>query len=718
MRSFGGPCAKPLRWDMTQQMQTPASAPETRQVDSLLHGLEESLGRLRNWQQEQQRQEQELAAQTLALSQRRKQVEARRQRLASVWAALRERRAQLVQQQQEFTQQQEQSNQELAQARQQMSQRRGELEARAADVAAKAAEVEARLGQLDQQRQQLETLRQQCLQERQQLDGARGQLAEEQAALTARRKQLETLAQELAQRQEQLSAQQVQRAARDDGRQKQQMEQAWQQIREQQALLEHARASLEEEKQSLMQREKAAAEQQTALKAQQAEVERQWQQIEEAQQEAQEQAADLENEQRQLVERLERQLAEKNAELQQLQQQVEEQRRQIESQGEALSKLTTVQADRSATDQFFQELAQREEALQKRRVEIEHQEKSLAKLQQELEHQRQELKVRQEALEKTIRSTGAGSGSPDAATDNGREQELLLRQQRLERYHQLLRERSKAMAETERQRAQQPQAAFVGGVAVDRAGLQQQRQALLEVKQFLEASEAEMVRRWATRKAASLATTALLAVAMLAIFSTMLGHRLTSPVWQATAVVDLPIVGDQGAQPTAQDLRQVLLSEPVVRGVLSQLRQRNVRLFGDVQSLTDNLDRHTRLVPENGFKTRISYQASGDEGRELSVQMTEAIARSMVLEHLSKLPASSDLQPSIVQPAVREPLPVRDWRWPVTGFCFTLGLAVFTGTGYFGWRWLQKVPRVLETHSLPAVEAVTNDVQWEALKQA
>lgn len=697
---------------MTQQMQQPTNAADTRQVDSLLQGLEESLGRLRNWQQEQQRQEQELQAQTLALTQKRQQVEARRRRLAQVWAALRQRRAELAQQRQRLAEEQKRNAEELAQARQQMSQRRGELEAAATDVAAKAAEVEARLGQLDQQRQQLEALRQQCLDERRQLDAARSQLAEEQAALAARRKQLDAQVQELAQRQEQLSAQEGQRPAADDGRFKQQMEQAWQQIRQQQALLEHARASLEEEKLSLAQRERAVAEQHKALKAQQAELETQWQQIEEAQREAQEQSAQLESEHQQLVARLERQLAEKSAEMVQLQQRLEDQRRQIESQSEALSKLAAVQADRTAAEPFFQELAQREEALQKRRVELEHREKSLAKMQQELENQRQELKLRQEALDRS----GATAVSPGGQALDQREQELLLRQERLERYHRLLRERSKAMAETERQRARQQPTAAAIAIPGDAGGLQQQRQALLEVKQFLEASEAEMVRRWATHKASSLAVTALLGLALLAIFSTMLGHRLASPVWQATAVVDLPLAADQATEPSAQDIRQILLSEPVLRDVLSQLRQRNVRLFGDTATLAEDLDRHTRLAPEGAFKTRISYQASGDEGRELSVQMTEAIARAMVIEHLSKLPASSDLQPSIVQPTVREPRPVRDWRWPLSALFFATGVAAFSGLGYVGWRWLQKAPRVLETHSIPAVEAVVSDQQWAALK--
>jgi hypothetical protein len=383
-----------------------------------------------------------------------------------------------------------------------------------------------------------------------------------------------------------------------------------------------------------------------------------------------------------------------------------------------MMKLSAVQADRAATDQFFQELSQREETLQKRRVEIEHQEKSLAKLQEELEGQRQELGGRQEALEKALNEaaartalTDSGAAAVGDADTRRREQDLSLRQERLERDHQLLRERSKALVEAE---GVQPQAQAATAAAGEGTESPQQRQALLEVKQFLEASEAEMVRRWATHKAGGLAVTALLAAAMLAIFSTMLGHRLASPVWQASAVVVLPVVGE--TEPSLQEQRQMLVSDLVVRDVLMQLRQRNVRLFGDPATLADDLDRHTRLVRENGFKTRIVYQASGEDGRELSVQMVDAVARAMAEAQLSKLPANSDLQPSVAQPGAREPQPVRDWRWPLSGFFFAAGLVVFGAAVYFGRRWLQKAPRVLDVNvNMPAVAALSSDEQWQAL---
>src|SRR5690606_8012197 len=81
------------------------------------------------------------------------------------------------------------------------------------------------------------------------------------------------------------------------------------------------------------------------------------------------------------------------------------------------------------------------------------------------------------------------------------------RREKLHRYRKLLRqssERIKAAKVKTRSASQQ----F--------AGLDKERQMLVEVKRFLESSEAEMVRRWSTHKAASLVMAAVMMLIVVA----------------------------------------------------------------------------------------------------------------------------------------------------------------------------------------------------------
>src|SRR5690606_28599701 len=50
-------------------------------------------------------------------------------------------------------------------------------------------------------------------------------------------------------------------------------------------------------------------------------------------------------------------------------------------------------------------------------------------------------------------------------------------------------------------------------------GLEKERQMLVEVRKFLQASEAMMARRWAVRTAASLTTSVVIAVSLLTVLS-------------------------------------------------------------------------------------------------------------------------------------------------------------------------------------------------------
>src|SRR5690606_17577963 len=98
------------------------------------------------------------------------------------------------------------------------------------------------------------------------------------------------------------------------------------------------------------------------------------------------------------------------------------------------------------------------------------------------------------------------------------------RRRKLKKYISLLRQRSTKLEKLEVQATSSSQ---------QFAGLDKERQMLVEVKKFLETSENEMVTRWATRSGASVAINAAIAVVVLIIASFMAGDRMAQPVWQA-----------------------------------------------------------------------------------------------------------------------------------------------------------------------------------------
>src|SRR5204863_6500627 len=105
----------------------------------------------------------------------------------------------------------------------------------------------------------------------------------------------------------------------------------------------------------------------------------------------------------------------------------------------------------------------------------------------------------------------------------------------------------------------------------------------------LASSEAEMVRRWSTHRAAGLVIGAALAIVFLAIFSYAVGQRVVDPVWRASATFEMSAPADTNASAWAEAQRKLLLSEPMLQETLSQLNQRGTKMFEKTDELREHL---------------------------------------------------------------------------------------------------------------------------------
>ncbi|MEM6757277.1 MAG: hypothetical protein AAF586_08930, partial [Planctomycetota bacterium] len=157
---------------------------------------------------------------------------------------------------------------------------------------------------------------------------------------------------------------------------------------------------------------------------------------------------------------------------------------------------------------------------------------------------------------------------------------LKARRAKLTRYRKVLRKRSMAV------KSSQIQADSAGA---QYQGLEKERQMLIEVKKFLESSEEEMARRWATGKAAGNIATLFLALAAIVAVSWFASIEVAKPVWSAS--IGFEVNADDTAEGDwAQAQRDTLLSDAVLTDTVHRLRREGITEHGGADALRARLE--------------------------------------------------------------------------------------------------------------------------------
>jgi len=216
-----------------------------------------------------------------------------------------------------------------------------------------------------------------------------------------------------------------------------------------------------------------------------------------------------------------------------------------------------------------QAIEQKLEKLERKRAELEQKreqfKQTLEQSRQQIEAERAEAHQRESELEARIKELEQKLANGVAASPASDDASARQRRAKLRRYRDLLRERSKAL---------QDQQLKVQSSSQQFTGLEKERQMLVEVKRFLEASEGEMVKRWATGRAGSLVMGAIITLILAAGASFLAANQLVEPRWQASMMISVTTQDGQAPPSTSdflESFEQTLLSEPVLKAAMLEM---------------------------------------------------------------------------------------------------------------------------------------------------
>lgn len=286
------------------------------------------------------------------------------------------------------------------------------------------------------------------------------------------------------------------------------------------------------------------------------------------------------------------------------------------------------------------------------------------------------------------------------------------RRDKVRSYLTQLREHSKSIKAAETK---------VESSSAQHAGLDKERRNLVEVKKFLEASEREMVSRWATRSTASLVATIILAILGAAVVSYFVGKQLTTPAWessmalsitppattadvmeeaeldQPSAEVDpaaaaylaeaapepspalaIPTPGPADTNAWFSEFKQDLTSTTVMNETLNQLDQRGIRLFTSPPQLATHFDEHLTVAGNPG-RVELTYSSSQPE---YVVGVLDALGKAVVAYQMSLDRANGVAdRMTVLQNAERNAAAVQDdsLKYMAISFASIAGVALVLG---------------------------------------
>ena len=360
--------------------------------------------------------------------------------------------------------------------------------------------------------------------------------------------------------------------------------------------------------------------------------------------------------------------------------------------------------------------------LNARRVELDEQEKQFEHHKQEISRHRDDFKQLQDDLRKredelhqkskqiaaerdelkrqktTFEHGNSGNDTENERFDTTKIQlkrtqnNIQKRRQRLRRHFRMLRERTNQLKETESRMAAN---------SAQYAGMNKERQMLLEVKKFLEASETEMIQKWATKSAWGLIVGTLCTALFLAWFSYAISQQLVLPVWQATMVLESSLPQDQDIPQTSAWIstqNATLMSQPVLNETFNQLRQRGTRMFADSEALKADLKQNLTVSGKPG-QLKLAYRS---EQKQEVIAVAEAIGKGMLAYQLAlDRAAGGEDSIRIAEPAMRDSQPVEDRRLIWSGSIFGSTCAVALVLAVLFRFWLVKMKCQFEENYSP-----------------
>ncbi len=241
------------------------------------------------------------------------------------------------------------------------------------------------------------------------------------------------------------------------------------------------------------------------------------------------------------------------------------------------------------------------------------------------------------------------------------------------------------------------------------AGIDRDRKQLAEVKQFLQQSEAAMVKRWATYETAWVIGVVFTAVLMMAVVSYLAGNQLAVPEYRATMAMQVTPTASGADLPAGAwttGYRRTLLDTPVMEEVLKQLEQRGIRIASTPATLADHF-RTTLSVEGDPSRVVISY--AGQDADRLGLVL-DAFSNGLQRWHLLEDNKAGRLNTAtVLQSAAPESKPVKDQRLQYASIVFgsLVGLALLL---FFPIRMMKaRSQRVLNDEHMPKLELSTLD---------
>ena len=675
---------------------TGQSAASNQPLD-LLSDLESRLGQLKDWQAQTDQQFREM-------EEERQRIEALRDEAEQLKQACEER-------QQSFDAEAEQLNQqrqELDQQREQIENERAGLVSQAEALADERAEIEKSREQADYDLEAAEASKQQAAQQHEQLKSRLSELETKEQTLESRFAEIDQRQAELDQQQALLSDEResLNQTKESLEQQQQELDIAREQLDAERSEIEQARATISEQRAQLEADQAAVQQERDGLAGERSEIERkridqklraesleaQQQHLEQARNELVEQASKVPNDADEKIAELQQAKAEleqakldlesrhaelehSRSELTQLDEQLNKRQVELDDKQAALEQVRfelseraqkiEEQAEQNLSVPGFEDLTQREtklleetealesreEALEAKRADLEEKreqfKQTLEQSRQQIEAERQKVREREAKVAELERS-GSGMQTGTIA-DVETEQANALRRERLQRCRELLKQRKQSL-----QNVSIPTDAPVNEATTQIAqGLEKERQMLIEVKRFLEASEGEMVRRWAATRAGTMVMGAIFTLVIAAGASYMAVQQIVTPVWEATMSVNVKPPADEPApsdEAFLKQFEQTLYNEQVLDAALIEMGKgdASVRVATTPKELKAYLREHLTIESKPGG-AKLALQT---EDKEQAVPVMAALGKSLVGYNTARdFQAKRDPSTSIALPA-------------------------------------------------------------------
>lgn len=659
--------------------------PVSNQPLDLLSDLESRLGQLKDWQSQTDQQLKEMQEESKRIDTLRDESHAMQRACEERQRSLDEQKEQLDSELESLTSQEEQLNEarqtldqdraaldttrqelekqrdnaqadrdSIAEQQETLTQRQADMASRLTDVEKKETELQNKLDQtqqrqatLDEQQQAIDTEREALREERQALENWQREIDETRATFDDQRAELAEQRETVDQQRKQLEADQATFSQQNDQliEEKQQVERIKLDLKLKNDALQAQQQHLEQAHEELVEKAMTVPadvdQKSSEFKQAKADLEQAKLELESRHDELQAAMSDLDARDTELNKRQEA-LDEAQGKLEKAQLELDKR------QAQAGAPSADDEARSSKIDAKLKEYERKRADLEQKREQFK---QTLEQSRQQIEAERAETHRREARLEARVKELEQAEGSSTSDATAGDEASIKQRRGKLRRYRDLLRDRSRAIKDHQLK---------VQSSSQQFTGLEKERQMLVEVKRFLEASEGEMVRRWATGRAASLVMGAVITLVLAAGASLLAANQLVQPQWEASMMIGVTAADDQAAPSTEvfiQSFEQTLLSEPVLKAAMLEMDKAdaNVRVASSPDKLKTYLQDNLAIA---GVPGRADLTLRGDD-KQLLQPVLASLGKAIVGYNAAKdYQAKREPSTRIASPAKLVDLPV------------------------------------------------------------